>query len=77
MFLEKLVLEQDCVFCLTIIAPRSPTNEHVDKVRFAIRKNYRQVREQAAIPGPFMMRVAEIPAASLPEPHRRSTRQAA
>jgi DegV family protein with EDD domain len=59
LFLEKLVLEQDCVFCLTITATRSPINEHVNKASFGILKNYRQVREQAGIPGPFMMRVVD------------------
>lgn len=59
LFLEKLVLEQDCVFCLTITATRSPINEHVNKASFGILKNYRQVREQAGISGPFMMRVID------------------
>ena len=59
LFLEKLVLEQDCVFCLTITATRSPINEHVNRASFGILKNYRQVREQASIPGPFMMRVID------------------
>jgi len=59
LFLEKLVLEQDCVFCLTITATRSPINEHVNKASFGILKNYRQVRDQAGVPGPFMMRVVD------------------
>ena len=59
LFLEKLVLEQDCVFCLTITATRSPINEHVNRASFAILKNYRQAREQANVPGPFMMRVVD------------------
>ena len=59
LFLQKLVLEQDCVFCLTITATRSPINEHVNRASFAILKNYRQAREQAAISGPFMMRVVD------------------
>ena len=59
LFLEKLVLEQDCVFCLTITATRSPINEHVNKASFGILKNYRQVREQAGVAGPFMMRVVD------------------
>ncbi len=59
LFLEKLVLEQDCVFCLTITATRTPIFEHVNKASFAILKNYRQVREHAAVPGPFMMRVID------------------
>ncbi|MHB1059801.1 MAG: DegV family protein [Rhodanobacter sp.] len=59
LFLGKLVLEQDCVFCLTITATRSPINEHVNKASFGILKNYRQVREEAGVPGPFMMRVVD------------------
>jgi DegV family protein with EDD domain len=59
LFLEKLVLEQDCVFCLTIMATRSPINEHVNRASFAILKNYRKVREEAGVPGPFMMRVID------------------
>ncbi|MFC5582821.1 DegV family protein [Rhodanobacter terrae] len=59
LFLDKLVLDYDCVFCLTITATRSPINEHVNRASFAILKNYRQVREQAGIPGPFMMRVVD------------------
>ncbi|MFC5524452.1 DegV family protein [Rhodanobacter ginsengisoli] len=59
LFLDKLVLEQDCVFCLTITATRSPINEHVNRASFVILKNYRQAREAASIPGPFMMRVID------------------
>lgn len=59
LFLERLVLEQDCVFCLTITATRSPIFEHVNRASFAILKNYRQVREQAGVSGPFMMRVVD------------------
>lgn len=59
LFLEKLVLEQDCVFCLTITATRSPINEHVNRASFGILKHYRQAREQAGVPGPFMMRVVD------------------
>ncbi|MEY2113748.1 MULTISPECIES: DegV family protein [Rhodanobacter] len=59
LFLEKLVLEQDCVFCLTITATRSPINENVNRASFAILKNYRQVREKAGVTGPFMMRVVD------------------
>lgn len=59
LFLEKLVLEYDCVFCLTITATRSPINEHVNRASFGIMKNYRQVREDASVPGSFMMRVLD------------------
>ncbi|HZX71635.1 MAG TPA: DegV family protein [Rhodanobacter sp.] len=59
LFLEKLVLEHDCVFCLTITATRSPINEHINKASFGILKNYRRVRDEAGVPGPFMMRVVD------------------
>lgn len=59
LFLEKLVLEQDCVFCLTITATRSPINENVNRASFVILKNYRHIREQAGTPGPFIMRVVD------------------
>ncbi len=59
LFLEKLVIEQDCVFCLTITSTRSPIYEHVNKASFGILKNYRQVRDDAGVPGPFMMRVID------------------
>jgi len=59
LFLDKLVLEQDCVFCLTITATRSAINEHVNKASFAVLKNYREVREKHGITGPFLMRVID------------------
>jgi DegV family protein with EDD domain len=59
LFLEKLVIEKDCVFCLTITATRSPIYEHVNKASFGILKNYRQARDEAGVPGPFMMRVVD------------------
>lgn len=59
LFLDKLVLEQDCVFCLTITATRSAINDHVIKASFAVLKNYRQMREPQGITGPFLMRVID------------------
>lgn len=59
LFLDHLVLQQDCVFCLTITATRSPINEHVIKASFAVLKHYREVRDQAGIAGPFLMRVID------------------
>jgi DegV family protein with EDD domain len=59
LFLDRLVLDYDCVFCLTITATRSPINDHVNRASFGILKNYRQVRERAGVPGPFMMRVVD------------------
>jgi DegV family protein with EDD domain len=59
LFLDKLVLEQDCVFCLTITATRSPIHENVLKASFAILRQYREVRERAGVPGQFLMRVVD------------------
>ena len=59
LFLEKLVLEKDCVFCLTITASRSPIYDNVIKASFAVLKNYRKARESAGITGPFLMRVLD------------------
>jgi len=59
LFLEKLVLEQDCVFCLTITATRSAIYDHVVKASFAVLKNYRDVRERNNMTGPFLMRVID------------------
>ncbi|HEV2540939.1 MAG TPA: DegV family protein [Frateuria sp.] len=59
LFLDRLVLERDCVFCLTITATRSPIHDHVVKASFAILKQYREVRERAGIAGPFLMRVVD------------------
>ncbi|RDD82144.1 DegV family EDD domain-containing protein [Dyella tabacisoli] len=59
LFLDHLVLQRDCVFCLTITATRSPINDHVIKASFAVLKHYREVRDQAGIAGPFLMRVID------------------
>lgn len=59
LFVEKLVLERDCVFCLTITATRSPIHEHVLKASFAILRQYRQARERAGMGGQFLMRVID------------------
>jgi DegV family protein with EDD domain len=59
LFLDKLVLEQDCVFCLTITATRSGINENVVKASFSVLKNYREVRERNGVSGPFLMRVID------------------
>lgn len=59
MFLEQLVLEYDCVFCLTLTATRSTIYDNINKASFGILKNYRQAREDAGVPGPFMMRIVD------------------
>ncbi|MDE2316473.1 MAG: DegV family protein [Xanthomonadaceae bacterium] len=59
LFMERLVLEQDCVFCLTVTATRSPIHDNVVRASFAVLRNYRDVREPAGIPGQFLMRVID------------------
>jgi DegV family protein with EDD domain len=59
LFLDRLVIDFDCVFCLTITATRSPVHANVSKASFSILKSYRPIRQQADIPGPFLMRVID------------------
>ncbi len=59
LFMERLVIDYDCVFCFTITATRSPVYEQVNKASFSILKNYRPVRQEAGVSGPFLMRVID------------------
>lgn len=59
LFLGRLVLEYDCVFCLTITATRSPIHANASRASFAILKEYRPVRHEAGVPGPFLLRVID------------------
>ena len=59
MFLERLVLDYDCVFCLTITSTRSPIFEHARKASFAILNSYQSARKAAGVDGPFLMRVMD------------------
>ncbi|MGH8457152.1 MAG: DegV family protein, partial [Stenotrophobium sp.] len=56
-FLTKLVLDFDYVFCLTIASSRSPIHENAVKASFAILSEYKAIRAQAGVPGPFSLRV--------------------
>ncbi|MBS0589065.1 MAG: DegV family protein [Proteobacteria bacterium] len=58
-FLSRLVLDYDCVFCLTITSTRSPIFEHARKASFAILGSYGAVRKAAGVEGPFLMRVID------------------
>lgn len=59
LFLDKLVLDYDCVFCLTVTANRSEIHHRATEASYAILRKYRQVRQQARIAGPFLMRVVD------------------
>lgn len=59
LFLKKLVLDYDCVFCLTVSATRSPIHANATQASFAILKQYRPIRQNAGIRSPFLMRVID------------------
>ncbi|MBN8713401.1 MAG: DegV family protein [Xanthomonadales bacterium] len=59
LFLDKLVLHYDCVFCLTITATRSTINDNVHRASYRILMGYREARSAIGAAGPFMMRVID------------------
>lgn len=58
-FLERIVLEYDYVFCITVTSTRSPLFENATKASFAILNDYKNVRAAAGITGPFALRVVD------------------
>lgn len=58
-FLSKLVLDYDFVFCLTIASSRSPIHANATQASFAILSGYKPIRAQAGIAGPFALRVID------------------
>jgi len=59
LFLSRLVIDFDCVFCLTITSTRSPIHANASQASFSILKDYRPIRRQAGVEGPFLMRVID------------------
>lgn len=59
LFLEKLVIDFDFVFCLTIASSRSPMFDNAVKASFAILNDYKPFRAKAGINGPFALRVID------------------
>lgn len=59
LFFGRLVLDYDCVFCLTIASSRSPIHANASRASYAILKDYRPIRQAAGVPGPFLMRVID------------------
>lgn len=59
LFLSRLVLEYDCVFCMTTMASRSGIFANAQKASFAILNKYHPIRKAAGVTGPFMMRVID------------------
>lgn len=58
-FLTRLVLDYDYVFCLTIASSRSPIYENAVKASFAILSEYKAPRSEAGVSGPFALRVID------------------
>lgn len=59
LFLGKLVLDYDAVFCLTVTSTRSPVFANATQASFAILGAYRPVRQAAGNNSPFLMRVID------------------
>ncbi len=59
LFLQKLVIDYDYVFCMTITKTRSPIFDNAQKASFAILNEYKAIREAAGHPTPFALRVID------------------
>lgn len=57
LFLERLVLDFDYVFCLTITSGRSPIYDHAMQASRAILTKYKDIRRQAGVPERFGLAV--------------------
>ncbi|MEW6168208.1 MAG: DegV family protein [Pseudomonadota bacterium] len=58
-FLDRIVLDYDYVFCVTITATRAPMFENATKASFAILADYKSTRAAAGIHDPFALRVVD------------------
>jgi DegV family protein with EDD domain len=59
LFLKRLVIDYDYVFCMTIARTRSPIYDNATQASFAILNDYKPVRTQAGISTPFALRVID------------------
>lgn len=59
LFLGRLVLDYDAVFCLTVTSTRSPIFANATQASFAILNAYRPIRQAAGNNTPFVMRVLD------------------
>ncbi len=59
LFIDRLVVDYDCVFCLTVAASRSKIFERASEASYAILRDYRRRRREAGVEGPFLMRVVD------------------
>ena len=59
LFLKRLVIDYDYVFCMTITRTRSPIFDNAQQASFAILNDYRPVRIAAGHDTPFALRVID------------------
>ncbi|WP_305804210.1 DegV family protein [Stenotrophomonas sp. YIM B06876] len=59
LFLGKLVIDYDHVFCMTITKTRSPIHDNAMQASFAILNDYKPVRQAAGHNSPFALRVLD------------------
>ena len=59
LFLQKLVIDYDYVFCLTTTRTRSPIFDNATQASFAILNEYRPIRAAAGHDTPFALRVID------------------
>ncbi len=59
LFLNKLVLEYDYIFLITLSSTHSETYDHAHKASFTILESYTSVRESGDVLGPFALRVVD------------------
>ena len=59
LFLQRLVIDYDYVFCMTITKTRSPIFDNATQASFAILNDYRPVRAAAGHDTPFALRVVD------------------
>lgn len=59
LFLARLVIDYDYVFCTTITRTRSPIHEHARQASYAILNEYKPVRQAAGNATPFALRVID------------------
>lgn len=59
LFINRLVIDYDYVFCMTITKSRSPIFDHAQQASFAILNEYKAARSAAGNPTPFALRVID------------------
>lgn len=59
LFLRKLVIDFDYVFCLTVMRSRSPVYDNANQASFAILNDYKPIRQAAGHSTPFSLRVID------------------